>query len=120
MPCDRRDLRGHDVVLFEASRRTGGQINVIAQAPWHDSLLDIVRWLDGQIAKLGVDLRLSTEANAETIVAENPDCVVIATGGTPNVGAFEGCELAVTTLDILSGAVAPGESVMVYDDDVRV
>jgi NADPH-dependent 2,4-dienoyl-CoA reductase/sulfur reductase-like enzyme len=111
--------RGHDVVLFEAGKRTGGQINIMAKAPWHDSLLDIVRWLDGQIAKLGVDLRIDTEASVEAIVAEQPDCVIIATGGTPNVGAFEGSELAVTTWDILTGAVAPGETVMLYDDDGR-
>ncbi len=111
--------RGYDVVLFEADERTGGQINIVAKAPWHASLLDIVRWLDGQIHKLGVDVRLNTEATSEMILAEDPDYVVIATGGTPNVGDFEGSALAVTTWDILTGAVEPGKTVMVYDDDGR-
>ena len=111
--------RGHEVVLFEADERTGGQINIVAKAPWHAPLLDIVRWLEGQVQKLGVDLRVGSEATADRVLAENPDYVVIATGGAPNVVSFEGSELAITTWDILTGRVAPRENVMLYDDDGR-
>ncbi len=111
--------RGHNVVLFEADDKCGGQINIAAKAPHRESLDGITRWLQGRMAALGVDLRLSTPADAAMVVAEKPDYVIIATGGDADLGDFEGNDLAVSSWDILSGAVAPGENVMVYDDDGR-
>ncbi|MHB1217108.1 MAG: oxidoreductase [Alphaproteobacteria bacterium] len=111
--------RGHDVVLFERDAKTGGQINIAAKGPTRESLSGIVRWLDRQVHKLGVDVRLGTEATGAMVVGEKPDFVVIATGGEPGIGDFGGKELAVSTWDILNGTVQPGERVMVYDDDGR-
>jgi 2,4-dienoyl-CoA reductase-like NADH-dependent reductase (Old Yellow Enzyme family) len=111
--------RGHDVVLFEADRVPGGQINVIARAPWHASLADIVDWLEREVRRLDVHYRLHTEATARMVMEEEPDYVVIATGGTPNPGDFEGAGLVVSTWDILTGTVAPEGGVLLYDDDGR-
>jgi len=108
--------RGHKVVLFEAERETGGQVNIAAKATWRESLSGITRWLDGQVRKARVDLRLGREASLADITAEAPDVVIVATGGTPNKGAFKGAELAVTSWDILTGRVAPGENVLLFDD----
>jgi 2,4-dienoyl-CoA reductase-like NADH-dependent reductase (Old Yellow Enzyme family) len=109
--------RGHAVVLFERSDQVGGQINLAARASWRESLSGIVRWLGGQVQKLAVDLRLTTPASAELVFAENPDIVIVATGGRPNKGRFKGAELAVSTWDILSGKVGAGDSVLLYDDN---
>ena len=108
--------RGHDVVLFEKAAMTGGQINLAAVAPWRQSLDGIVRWLDGQVGKLGVEVRLDAEATADLVRAEDPDFVVVATGGRPPVDLPRGADLAVSTWDILSGAVAPAETVLLFDD----
>ncbi len=108
--------RGHRVVLFEAAGETGGQINTAVKATWRSGLAGIPRWLDAQVRKRGVDLRLNTPATAESVMAENPDVVIVATGGLPNKGAIEGIELAVSTWDILNGKVEPGENVLVFDD----
>ena len=110
-------LRGHEVVLFEAAAETGGQINLAARATWRESLSGVARWLDGQVRKAGVDLRLGTEAGREAVLAEAPQIVVIATGGTPDKGEIAGAEHVTTTWDILSGAVEPGSSVLLYDDN---
>ena len=75
--------RGHQVVVLEKEPVTGGQVNIAALAPTRKSLSGITRWLDQQVRKLGVDLRLGTEATGETVLGEEPDCVVIATGGEP-------------------------------------
>jgi NADPH-dependent 2,4-dienoyl-CoA reductase/sulfur reductase-like enzyme len=111
--------RGHRVVLFEKSGRTGGQINLAVKAGWREPLSGIPRWLDGQVRKLGVDLRLDTEATAERILAENPDVVVVATGGRPDLAIIEGHELAVSTWDILSGRTQPAENVLLFDDQAQ-
>ncbi len=108
--------RGHEVVLFERQERTGGQINLATRAGWREQLSGISRWLDQQVGRLGVDLRLGVEATAESVMAESPDVVVIATGGTPNPGYFKGVDLAATTWDVLAGKVAPAEAVLLYDD----
>jgi 2,4-dienoyl-CoA reductase-like NADH-dependent reductase (Old Yellow Enzyme family) len=108
--------RGHAVVLFEAATETGGQIAIAAKAPWREQLAGISRWLDQQVRKLNVDLRLGIAATAAGVEAERPDIVIVATGGAPNKGAFEGGDLAVSTWDVLSGRAAPAENVLIFDD----
>ncbi len=111
---------GHEVVLFEASERTGGQVNIAAKAGWREALSGIPRWLHLQAAKLGVDIRTGSPATKDRVLAEVPDVVVMATGGTPNLSVVEnGPELAVSTWDILNGAVEPGETVLVYDEQAN-
>jgi len=109
--------RGHDVVLFEREENTGGQINIAAKATWRDALSGISRWLDREIRRLGVDLRLNSEATSKTVLQEEPDIVIVATGGTPNKGIFDGVNFTVSTWDILKGIESPGEKVLLYDDN---
>lgn len=109
--------RGHDVVLFEREEQTGGQVNIAARAPRREALANITQWLDLQVRKLDVDIRLGVEADGKMVLGENPDAVIIATGGLPNLGWFEGKDLAVSTWDILKGSIPPGENVLLYDDN---
>jgi 2,4-dienoyl-CoA reductase-like NADH-dependent reductase (Old Yellow Enzyme family)/NADPH-dependent 2,4-dienoyl-CoA reductase/sulfur reductase-like enzyme len=111
--------RGHDVVLFERNEAVGGQVNLAAKAPQREQMAGIIRWFDMETKRLGVDRRLGVEASADMILAERPDIVVLATGGSshteqvPAWGVKEG--LAVSAWDILSEKVAPAENVLVYD-----
>ncbi len=111
--------RGHDVVLFEKSEQVGGQINLAAKAPQREQMAGIVRWFDLETKRLGVDRRLGVAADAQMVLAEKPDIVVMATGGNSHTGQVpqwnvqEG--LAVSSWDVLSGKVAPGKNVLVYD-----
>ncbi len=108
--------RGHGIVLFEKEPRSGGQINIAAKAGWRENLSGIPRWLDAQVAKLGVDRRFGNEATLEKVLAEEPDIVIVATGGKPNLSLVEGGpEFGVSTWDILTGKVAPGENVLLFD-----
>ncbi|MCX8254756.1 putative N-methylproline demethylase [Beijerinckiaceae bacterium RH AL1] len=109
--------RGHAVVLFEKAKVAGGQIGIAAKAGWREALSGIPRWLVGQVTKLGVDLRLGTEATEDAILAEKPDVVIVATGGIASHGHAKGADAhAVTTWDVLSGAVEPTGSVLLYDE----
>jgi 2,4-dienoyl-CoA reductase-like NADH-dependent reductase (Old Yellow Enzyme family) len=110
-------LRGHRVVLFERDAKVGGQINVAARAGWREALGGISRWLEAEVRRLGVDLRLGAAATPALIEAERPDIVVVATGGRPNKGAFRGTENATTSWDVLTGKVPVAENVLVFDDE---
>ena len=109
--------RGHHVVLFERAPATGGQLRLAVRATWREALSGITRWLDAQIRKHGVDLRLDTEATPEKILAEHPDIVILATGGLPNMGGdIGGIELADSTWSVLDGTLQPAGSVLLYDE----
>jgi 2,4-dienoyl-CoA reductase-like NADH-dependent reductase (Old Yellow Enzyme family) len=110
--------RGHKVTLFEAGQHPGGQVAIAAKAPRRKEIIGIVDWLAAEVEKLDVDFRTGIFAEAGDVQAEDPDIVVIATGGVPNPGFFPGAEdLAATTWDILSGQVAVDENVLLYDDE---
>ena len=111
--------RGHEVVLFEKDGQVGGQIMLAAKAPQREQMAGIVRWFDMETKRLGVDRRLGVAADARAILAERPDIVVMATGGNSHTGENPRWNvaggLAVSSWDILSGRVAPGKNVLVYD-----
>ena len=109
--------RGHEVVVFEAANSPGGQIRLTAQSERRREMISIIDWRMSQCEKLGVTFRFNTWAEADTITTENPDVVIIATGGLPHTEVLsKGNELVVSSWDIISGDVKPGGNVLVYDD----
>ena len=109
-------LRGHEVVLFEAASEPGGQIVLAAKATWRGDLLGIAQWLASEVEHLGATMHLNRYAEAEEVLAERPDVVVVATGGVPNVEWVDGAEHVVSVWDVLGGQVEPGPEVLVFDD----
>ena len=109
--------RGHHVVLLERQAEVGGQVNLAAKAPRHEALANIVQWLALQVRKLGVDVRLGKEATEESVLAESPDVVIVATGGAPATAQVKGASHAASAWDVLSGAVEGADSVLIYDDN---
>jgi len=109
--------RGHKVVVFEAAAKAGGQILLTAALKRRREILGIVDWRVAECERLGVEFRFNTYAEASDIQAETPDCVVIATGGMPDLGLLtSGQELATTSWDILSGSTATAKQVIVIDN----
>ncbi|MCW2550217.1 MAG: NADH:flavin oxidoreductase/NADH oxidase, partial [Mycobacterium sp.] len=111
--------RGHEVVMFEKGDQVGGQVVLAAKAPQREQMAGIVRWFDMETRRLGVTRRMGTAADAATVLSEQPDIVIVATGGNSHTGENPhwnvGAGLAVSSWDILSGKVAPGKNVLVYD-----
>lgn len=108
--------RGHEVVVFEAAAKAGGQILLTAALRRRREILGIVDWRVAECERLGVTFRFNSWAEAGDVLAENPDCVVVATGGLPGFDMLSsGQELATSSWDILSGAVSPGREVLVID-----
>jgi 2,4-dienoyl-CoA reductase-like NADH-dependent reductase (Old Yellow Enzyme family) len=114
-------LRGHEVVLFEAADRLGGQVTLAARPKSRQRMIGIADWLISEVERLGVEVRTNVYAEAETVTAENPDVVIVATGGLPNTDIFaeavEGAEHVASVWNVLGGHVTPGGDVLLYDDN---
>ncbi|MBX4949648.1 NADH:flavin oxidoreductase [Rhizobium binae] len=109
--------RGHTVVVFEAANNPGGQIRLTAQSERRREMISIIDWRMSQCEKHDVTFHFNTWAEADTIEAENPDVVIIATGGLPHTEVLSrGNELVVSSWDIISGDVKPGANVLIFDD----
>jgi 2,4-dienoyl-CoA reductase-like NADH-dependent reductase (Old Yellow Enzyme family)/thioredoxin reductase len=109
--------RGHRVIVFEAAAEAGGQVRLCAQTKRRAEMIGITDWRMAQCAALGVEFRFNTWAEAEDVLAEKPDVVIIATGGLPEKDILaSGNDLTVSAWDILSGDVKPGSAVLLYDD----
>lgn len=110
--------RGHKVVVFEAADAPGGQIRLASSAPRRRDLISIVDWRLAECKLLDVDIRTNAYAEVDDVLAENPDIVVVATGGLPNTEFLtEGAQLVTDAWDVLCGAVRPRGKVLFYDDN---
>jgi 2,4-dienoyl-CoA reductase-like NADH-dependent reductase (Old Yellow Enzyme family)/thioredoxin reductase len=77
--------RGHDVVLLERAAELGGKIRLARQLPGRSEVADFADWRAGECTRRGVDLRCGVDADVDTVLALQPDAVVIATGGRATV-----------------------------------
>ncbi len=111
--------RGHDVTVFEAQPDPGGQIRLTAQNARRREMISIIDWRMSQCAARDVTFHFNTWADATDVTALNPDVVIVATGGLPNTELFESGkdqELVVSSWDLISGDVKPGQNVLIYDE----
>ncbi|MCC5988812.1 MAG: FAD-dependent oxidoreductase [Pararhodobacter sp.] len=109
--------RGHDVLVFEAADQPGGQLRLAAQSSRRREMAGITDWRMARCTEAGARFRFNTLAEADTVLAEAPDVVILATGGLARQPALAaGEDLVVTGWDILSGDARPGNKVLVFDD----
>lgn len=110
--------RGHRVTVLEAASQAGGQVRLAALNPRRRELIGIVDWRLAELERLGVEIRTNLWAEAGDVLALAPDVVVVATGGMPQLPDLEeGGDLVTSSWDIIAGAVAPAERILVYDDN---
>ena len=108
--------RGHNVVLFEASGKLGGQLLLAVRATWRRDLIAVVDWRVAELARLGVTVQTDIYAGEAEILAEQPDAVIVATGGLPDVeGWLEGAEYCTSTWDVLANPAEVKDDVLVFD-----
>ena len=110
-------LRGHEVVVLEAAPKAGGQIRLTAQTQRRREMIGIVEWRMARCEEAGVRFHFNTLADDGRVLAENPDVVIVATGGLPHTEVLkQGNEWVVSSWDVLSGDVKPGKNVLLFDD----
>jgi 2,4-dienoyl-CoA reductase (NADPH2) len=83
-------LRGHEVVLCEKSARLGGTLRFAALV--YQPNEHLLRWLESQVRKLGVEIRLGTEATPELARELAPDAVIAAAGARREKLAIPGAD----------------------------
>jgi 2,4-dienoyl-CoA reductase-like NADH-dependent reductase (Old Yellow Enzyme family)/pyruvate/2-oxoglutarate dehydrogenase complex dihydrolipoamide dehydrogenase (E3) component len=111
--------RGHKVKVFEATDKPGGQMRMAATAKWRRDVVGIVDWRVAELDRLGVEVQYNTLAEADEVLAEDPDVVIVATGGLPDLDWLPGGELCTPVWDILAGSVKPATRVIIYDGSGR-
>jgi 2,4-dienoyl-CoA reductase (NADPH2) len=87
-------LRGHDVTIYDKSARLGGLLPIAAVVKDHEqeSLVGLVGYYQGQLAKLGVKVELGREVDAALVGKVKPDVLIVATGGKNAVPAIPGLD----------------------------
>jgi len=107
--------RGHKVTLADNRDRLGGQLLVAKLPPHKEELSNLINYLAGEMARLGVDVRLGEEITSQTVEAMAPDVVIIATGATPIIPDIPGVKgkNVVMALDVLTDRQRVGEHIIV-------
>ncbi len=110
-------LKGHRVTLYERQGKLGGQINTLCRAPGRAEFSQVIRYLEKQLEKLKVDVKLHFEVTPGTIIDEYPDAVIVATGSIPFILPVPGSgqENVVDPSRILEGKVEVGNRVLIYE-----
>lgn len=108
-------LRGHEVILCEKSQKLGGLVLVAAAEPIKVELKNIVDYLEAQIRKLLVKVKLEVEVTPEVVQKLKPDAVIIATGSSPKIPSVaSGKPNVITQDDLFKGKAKLGDKIVVW------
>lgn len=107
--------RGHDVTLFDASDKIGGQFNIAKQIPGKEDFNETMRYFGKMIDKRGVTLKLNHMVTAQELLDGNFDEIIVATGIAPRTPAIPGIEnkKVLSYLDVLDKKMPVGQKVAV-------
>lgn len=120
--------RGHQVTLYEAGARLGGAFRLAGLQPRRAQILDLIDWYERQLDKLKVEIRLNCFMQAEDVIGENADEIIVATGSLapdtgfqkalPGLDPLPGHELGNihSAEQILSREARPGKRIIVLDE----
>lgn len=111
--------RGHRVTLLEKETELGGQLRAALRLPHRPLYERYLDWLERELSRLGVDIRLHVTAQPESVLGLQPDVVIIATGAKASIPQeWNSSEMVVRTdFDVLRDTiqVSPDTRVVVYD-----
>ncbi|MET0210804.1 MAG: NADPH-dependent 2,4-dienoyl-CoA reductase, partial [Burkholderiaceae bacterium] len=72
--------RGHQVTLFDAQDRIGGQFNIAMRIPGKEEFAETIRYFGRRLELLGVEIRLNCLITRDELLAQGFDEVIVATG----------------------------------------
>ena len=95
--------REFSVTVVEEAPRIGGQVYLAALPPGKAKLNWLIDYYQREITRLGINVRLNTQADSAMITAMNPYAVVMATGSSELIPPIPGIDNAnvVSVRDVL-------------------
>ncbi|WP_443190707.1 oxidoreductase [Pseudomonas indica] len=84
--------RGHQVTLFDAAGEIGGQFNVAKRVPGKEEFYETLRYFKRKLETTGVEVRLNTRVDVESLAAGGFDEIILATGIKPRTPEIPGIE----------------------------
>lgn len=81
---------GHNVVLFEASDRLGGQFNLAQHVPGKAEFAETIAYFENALIRQGAEIRLQSPATSTEL--DSFDHVVVATGVTARQPVIDGID----------------------------
>ena len=98
-------VRGHDVTIYDKADHIGGQILLASVPPRKSEILRSIDYYNEILPRLGVNVCLETEANAETLnQADHIICAIGAHDITLPIAGADGKDV-VSSWDVLAGNV---------------
>jgi pyruvate/2-oxoglutarate dehydrogenase complex dihydrolipoamide dehydrogenase (E3) component len=109
--------RGHIVSVYEKEAQLGGQLRIASLIPLRKEVLNVIRYLSGQVKQLGVEIHLNEEIDQDSVQKIQADVFVIATGSYPASSSIPGSEQSnvTTAWNVLLERTQVGKRAVVYD-----
>lgn len=105
--------RGWNAEIWEKEGRLGGTLWAAGGPDFKSDVLRLIRHMEIQCYKLGVDIHLNKEATAENIRNGHYDKVILAAGASPAIPPIEGIENTILVSDYLTHQASVGKKVVV-------
>lgn len=105
--------KGHEVTLFEADDKIGGQFNMAKQIPGKEEFYETLRYFEKQLALTHVNVQLNTRVAADDLT--DFDEVIVACGVNPRDPKIEGQDhhKVLSYIDVLKHKKEVGQKVAI-------
>lgn len=107
--------RGHHVTLFDANTEIGGQFNYAKQIPGKEEFQETINYFQAELEKYTVDVRLGKAVDADSLINDGYEQVILATGIVPRDLELEGAShpKVLSYLDVIRDKKPVGKRVAI-------
>ncbi|TXT55391.1 MAG: hypothetical protein BAJATHORv1_40302 [Candidatus Thorarchaeota archaeon] len=84
--------RGFNITLFDSRNQIGGLLRFAARTPKRGEFASYLTYMQNELERLGVNMRLNTTCTADMLREEGYDSVFLASGFLPTIPEIDGLE----------------------------